>query len=233
MSIPFPNVIETLFALVVVSIFSVLYKDNPIFRFVQALITGVAVANVALTAITVILQYNVNPLVAGNYQYLVSVVWGLLCWTFFIPRLRSVYRLLMACFIATEMAIVVRGRFDYMLTQMMNWSGGLATDPVKILYPIVIICELLYFLYWKKSDDLLGPYLRIPRLIARYSFGIFFAFAIGGTIVATATTATSLLIRMNYFGGLYIAAIALIVIAIDALVGWRKIFGMSTTVTAT
>ncbi|MCJ7632935.1 hypothetical protein MUP77_11160, partial [Candidatus Bathyarchaeota archaeon] len=87
-----------------------------------------------------------------------------------------------------------------------------------------------YFLYWKKSDDILGPYLRIPRLIARYSFGIFFAFAIGGTIVVTATTALSLMIRMNYYGGLYVAAIAIIAIAIDATVGWRKILGMSKTV---
>lgn len=223
---PIPNLTEIMAAIVIVSIFSILYKDNPMFRIIQSVVTGVATANLALTAITAIDKLNLQPIIAGEYTYLISLAWGLLSYTFFIPRLRGIYRILMAAFIATELAIITRGRFSFLYNQTLSWSGGFMSDPIKIVYPIIVISEYIYFLYWKKSDDVIGPYVRIPRLIARYAFGIFFAFAIGGMMIQAGTAAISQILRMNLYGGMWVVLIAVIVIAIDALVGWSKILGI-------
>ena len=222
-------------ATVVMGLWSTMYKPNPLFKVIQTIIVGFASAHAVLAAITNIDRYCRIPITQGDYIIWLAVVWGVCHYAYFSSRLRGIYRICMFLTVSISLGQTLPSSLDSFLRMMSNWVGlAFSSDPLMWIFMIMFYLLLMYFLYWKRFDDVVGKtkWFSQLRVIASFALLAYVGYACGINFLQWLILAVGLTADIETNVGIYVPIIIGLFIAIDIVIGLRTIMG-SKTVTKT
>ncbi len=202
-------------ALLTLCILSFLYRDNPFFRFAEALFAGVSLGYyIGQTADQTIGPNLIRPLIddfGGNWHLLFAALIGINLYNRYIPRIAWLARFSLAIYVGYYVGInMVQKLHGEVLPQsgstMMNLLARTpdgALDVAGMLNGLVIflgvLAVLIYFFFSVEHKGAVGGISRVGIWYLMMGFGAAFGYTVMGRI--------SLLIgRMNFlvidwFGG--------------------------------
>jgi hypothetical protein len=166
-----------------------LYKDNHAFRFAQASLGAVSLANLVVYTIITVRSTSIDPLLAGKIVYIIPIVLGILMYTRISKEYSWMSRYGISVFIGTGLGIAARGIME---TQIL---GQIKANALPIIggqiYPfdnIVIIAStffvLTYFFFTIKPTGTTKSVFDTSSKIGRYALMIAFG-AIFGNVILT------------------------------------------------
>ena len=174
-------------ALLTLSIFSFLYKDNPFYRFAEHLFVGTSMGYwIALTWHNAVKPNLWIPLVKEhNLLYIIPLILGLFYFLRFVPRLNWLVRLPIAFSLgwasgvaipAVLQASIIKQIQGTMLTPAMfnRWDTGLWS--VVIL--IGVICTILFFFFSVERRGVMKPIAQIGITFLMIGFGASFGYTV-------------------------------------------------------
>jgi ABC-type enterobactin transport system permease subunit len=196
-----------------VLVFSYLFGDNPIFRFVSALFIGVAAGYFTVIIIyQVVLPRLVVPLLAGSSLALIPLVLSGLLLFKLSPRLSSLGNIPMAYLVGAGAAIAIGGAvFGTIFGQLKGVissfdlrSGATSGSPIIIILEgtfllVGTLAALAYFNFGAKNNPNKGP---SRGLVTSIFAGIgkgFIAITLGAVFAGVLTATITALIERSDF----------------------------------
>jgi hypothetical protein len=206
-------------AIMLFGVYSWMYKENPIYGIVEQLVIGVTAAHVLIMGFKSIQASIINPLIAGEIIAAGALILGLAYLCMFSRTLVPVYRLSMIMALG-----VAFGRT--LPTMIATLWGGIRTysQVTEIGIAVSAICMCLVFVYctfWRRIDTSFRP-VRTLGLAVIY---IYFGINLGAVTIARTSILIGQILEVSKGVGLYVAAIAMILIFIDVGYQWSKTRG--------
>ena len=210
-----PDVIKVIVvwvgALCTLGIYSILYKENKVFRFFEHLFIGIATGYTIYTAWNDVLRPNWwEPMtVEGKWWLAFALPGGLLFYTIYSRRHAWMSRLIFGLFFGAAAGRAFQGYASYyfpLIRSALNIpllpsadasKGGYALTPFSTaannwLYLLITIAVMTYFFFsFEQKNKAVQATSRIGRYVLMFAFGAIF----GSTIMARMT----LLIGRMYF----------------------------------
>ena len=179
-------------AFLVLSIYSFLYKDNPFYKFAEHLVVGVSAGYFAI-----ILYYNVflrkliNPLMAGEYWYIIPGILGLLMWARFSRKYQWLSRPTLGFVIGNGAGVAIPLYLqNYVLRQvhatMLPIGFGSWAQITNILIIIMVFCSLAYFYFSKQHKGVFGGAATFGIWTLMIGFGAGFGMTVMGRVALLA-----------------------------------------------
>lgn len=173
-------------AIMTLSTFSFLYKDNPFYKIAEHLVVGVSAGY-----FVILLYYNglvpklLDPIQQGMWWYFVPGLLGVLMWFRFSKKLSWISRYPIAFYIgiATGVAIPVemKARVNIQLAAIMDkpafelgWFAGVS----DIFIVIGSLCALFYFFFSKAHKGVFGGLAKTGIYILMVGFGASFGYTV-------------------------------------------------------
>lgn len=172
--------------------FSFLYKDNPVYKFVEHLFIGVSAGYAFIIAIEDNLIPNAyNPLVNDkNYLVIIPIILGLLMLTRLIPSISWISRysigfsvglgIGLAIMMQIESSIMVQIGATIGPFSRINFSTGEATlaSINSILILVGVIAALVYFFFSKEHTGAYGKVAKVGIWTLMITFGAAFGYTV-------------------------------------------------------
>jgi hypothetical protein len=208
--------------LIVFGVYSSLYKENPVYAFIEHAMIGISLAQILVVGWGSINKNLLTPLSEGQFTLLIPIIIGLSYLSIFVRGLEPVYRSIISARIGAMLGLEVGMSITVSITQIIAVAEGVATDLSNILALITMIFILFYFTFSRATDRVFS----IPRKISRWFIFLFFAANVA-TLYGTRLDAfVGWMFTIALSPGVVIIPIVAVIILIDVLVGWRKILGL-------
>lgn len=188
-----------------------LYKYNPIYSVIEALVIGAVLANEVGTALKAILNTVLTPVTVGDTTAIATLVLGAMYFFIFTRRYSYVYRMISVITIASTFGLVQSGQLLTMYQQNMMW----ATYVIDVSSALLIIGVITTMVYFTFSKTLERP-LRHVRTVGKLYLFAFFGISIGTMWYRYTNFAISYTLRTLTAPAIYVPFIILIYIALDA-----------------
>jgi len=195
----------TVAALLTLSTFSFLYKDNPFYKFAEHLVVGVSAGYFTMILIVTSLWPKlVGELSNGNYIYIVPAILGVMMFFRFSKTRSWISRYPIAIYIgvgaALEMILQLQARVIEQLNATIQIAGAIQAEgwtlsAVNDLIIIIgVVCGLAYFYFSKEHKGVFGGAATVGIWILMVGFGASFGYTVMARI--------SLFIdRVQFLGG--------------------------------
>jgi hypothetical protein len=194
-------------AFLTLCIFSFLYRDNPFFRFAEALFAGVSLGYyIGQTACQTIKPNLILPLVqdfSKNWHLIFAALIGLNLYNRYIPKISWLARLSLAIYVGyyTGITMVQKLQGEVLpqsgatMVDLFGRNGGTTAHPLAALNALIIfvgvLSVLVYFFFSVEHRGVVGKVSRLGIWYLMLGFGAAFGYTVMGRI--------SLLIgRMNF-----------------------------------
>jgi hypothetical protein len=182
-------------AFLTLCIFSFLYRDNPFFRFAEALFAGVSLGYfIGIVSVQTLKPNLFIPLFndfANRWHLLIPLVLGVGLYTRYIPSIQIASRIPLAVYVGYYVGInmvqklygeVVPQMGDTMLRLLPNANVS-ATDALNNLVIVVgVISVLIYFFFSMEHRGLVGGVSRLGIWFLMLGFGAAFGYTVMGRI---------------------------------------------------
>lgn len=189
-------------------IFSFLYKDNPLYRFAEALFTGISAAywmvmgfwNTLLpNCFAKLFPDTLARFIPGNtaheveYLYLIPLIFGLLLLSRLIPKWGSASRYSLAFvvglsaglnfirYIASDLLTQIQSTFLSLIV-VRDGQLSLGESFSNTVMVIGVIASLFYFFFSKEHKGGFGSIARVGTYVLMLSFGAVFGYTVMGRI---------------------------------------------------
>lgn len=168
----------------VISVWSVVFKDNPVFKFAEHTVVGSAAGYFTVVAILAIMTNGISPIYSqGRPWLIVPLVLGIFMfsrWT----KWGWGYRYPIAIVVGVGTGVTLRSTIEAQFTSQL-----LATvipifnpDPLKtfsnLVLVVVTICCVLYFIFTAPQKGVVGQFLGHTRKLAFYFLMLTFGAAV-------------------------------------------------------
>jgi len=166
-----------LWTIAILWVFSVFYRDNPFYDFLEYAYIGVVTAWGAGANFWAINSTIVQPILNGSDPWRILVpIMGACYFTVFLGRrFATFYRSVITMRLGAMLGTSVGTTIIVTITAAYQLSATASYDPFAIIAVFVACCVVLYFLFSKWSGD----HLRVPRRIAYWVvFGYFAGFGV-------------------------------------------------------
>jgi hypothetical protein len=133
------------------AVWSMVWKENPLYRVIQYSYVVVAATVFAILAVYAIINTAINPLMAGDWLYIIPIIGGLLIFTNQIKRYYWVSRYSLFFVLGVGTALAMRGALSSsVIGQIIALSNVLSfKDPFTALSTIVsVIFTFATFIYF-------------------------------------------------------------------------------------
>ena len=175
-------------AILTLCIFSLLYKDNPFYKFAERLVAGVATGYW-----TMLLYYTnfqdkvVEPIFQhGQWVYIIPTILGVLMWTRFSKKLAWVSRYPIAIYIGTSAGISITIYMKpYIFKQLEATMIPLSFDMSglnSLIVAIAVFAALVYFFFSAEHKGVAGSISRLGIYVVMIGFGAGFGLTVMGRI---------------------------------------------------
>lgn len=205
-------------AIVFFSVYSVLYKANPLYRAIVSVVVGVGAAQVLLLNFNAI--YNTSILALGDitktqafYTAALAIIVGLLYFTFFIPRLRPLYRSIIIITAGMELGIAISYAVSSLWGSVFNYGTTAFNSVPQFITMVAFALALSYFLFGKMLQKPIRPFRDVGRLILI----LYAAMTLPQMIIADLNMAQYFLIDSIRFGTWWIGGSILLAILLYAI----------------
>ena len=211
---------EILLAVLAVMAWSILYKQNPLFRVAESMTVGLTLAFVVYTGIDILGKRVFTPWSQGVWltPTTIAALLGFMSWT----RLGSrsigwISRWPLACLAGIGTGLAVKGVVGPQILGQLNTKSLIASDPLTSVNNVIIvvatITTLCYFTFSYRHTGVLGALARVGRVFMMLGFGT----TLGGFVM----TAMGYLIGHMFVivkpPAVYVVAIALAVLGADII----------------
>jgi hypothetical protein len=179
----------TVAALLTLSTFSFLYKDNPFYKFAEHLVVGVSAGYFTMILIVTSLWPKlVGELSNGNYIYIVPAILGVMMFFRFSKTRSWIARYPIAIYIgvgaALEMILQLQARVIEQLNATIEIAGAMQAEgwglsTVNDLIIIIgVVCGLAYFYFSKEHKGVFGGAATVGIWILMVGFGASFGYTV-------------------------------------------------------
>jgi hypothetical protein len=179
------------------AIFSLLYKENPVYRFFEHLFIGVATGYTVSQAWQDILKPKWwDLLVAGDWWMIFALLLGLLYYTIYIPRWSWMSRLLIGAMMGFGAGVAFQGFATQYGPQVGAAFVPLVPKPGMSAYALInnwivmltLIAVMTYFFFaFEQQNKAVRTTAKFGRWLLMISFGAIF----GQTVMARMALATN------------------------------------------
>jgi len=207
-------------AALVIMIYSILYRENPLFRVGEGILVGATVGHAVVQAI-----FNVRDLAIIKVQqglatgdiskilYVIPILLGIGLYLQFSKKYRYVSKISIAFMLSVGIALSMRGLlYNNVIGQIKGAIMPLNTIE-GIAYTIGLISVLLYFVYEEKTSRIAGPLPNLGRYVLMITMGAYFANSIMGRLSIVIGTMDGVLVTPS----IYLVPVAALVIVADVL----------------
>ena len=211
---------EILLAVLAVMAWSILYKQNPLFKMAESMTVGLTLAFVVYNGVDVLSKRVFTPWSQGLWltPTTIAAVLGFMSWTRLGPRSISwVSRWPLACLAGIGTGLAVKGVVGPQILRQLTTSSLIVANPMTSLNNVILavstITTLCHFTFSYKHTGLLGTSARVGRVFMMLAFGTM----LGGFVM----TAMGYLIGHMFIivkpPAIYVVAVALVVIGADVI----------------
>jgi hypothetical protein len=165
------------YAFFVISYFSQLYKDNPLYQFAEHIFIGVAAAHGLVMIYWSLNDMAIKPLIQGQYHWLFILLIGFLVLFRLIRGYRWVSNWPLAIGLGVGTGLAARGAIETQILVQITSTFKLMKlgTPLEILsnaiFIITVFCTVAYFLYTVKPLPSLQIMSKIGRWTLMSAFG--------------------------------------------------------------
>jgi len=160
---PIEPLMPYLSALVFFGAYSVLYKDNPLYRFIQSLVVGIGAGY--LFAAQIMMVHRVILPQLSTPAAALALVMGLAFFCIFIPRLISVYRAASILVLTVGIGIVLPFGVAIIWTVTESYAKNLFAGLGPFVTGLCYVLGLSYFLFTEKVDKPTAPFRNLGRVV--------------------------------------------------------------------
>ena len=191
MSAAFPGIGIWVAAFLTLCAFSFLYKDNPFFRFAEALFAGVSLGYYVGQVLNGTIMPNlIVPLqtdFAQNWDLLGAGMVGVLLFMRYVPRISWVSRYALAIYVAYYIGLDFTRRIHgEVLPQLSRTMLPLlpisGTALTSLVFVIGVFSVLVYFFFSKEQNAVTSRIARVGIWFLMISFGAGFGFTVMGRV---------------------------------------------------
>ncbi|MEW5876218.1 MAG: hypothetical protein AB1752_13695 [Candidatus Zixiibacteriota bacterium] len=180
----------TVAALLTLSIFSFLYKDNPFYKFAEHLMVGVSAGYWILQLYYNTFQPNVvQKLVSGQWHYLIPLFLGLLMWTRLTKKWSWISRYPLAFYLGIATGVAIPLEMKAKIIEQLNGSVDLVAfmhsaqaSGITIINNTLVLAgvlaSLIYFFFSKEHKGVTGGVAQFGIGVLMIGFGASFGFTV-------------------------------------------------------
>jgi hypothetical protein len=192
-AVPFDRLIVWMGALATIALYTVLYKENPVFRLAEHVFLGLATGmGLYMTWKTILYPMWWKELTAGHWAWILALVAGGMYYTIYSKRLSWMSRVVMMTMMGLSAGVYFRAFFGAYMPQIgasikplvvMGEAGGvdLFASFTNILFLVCLVSVMSYFFFSfeQKSRAVRGS-AHLGRWLMMIAFGAMF----GSTVMA-------------------------------------------------
>jgi hypothetical protein len=176
-------------AFLTLSIFSILYKDNPFYKFAEHLVVGVSAGYFAI-----ILYYSsfipkvwVPVVQQHKFIYLVPTILGVLMWTRFSRKRSWMSRYPIAAYMGIGMGVAIPVTMQaFILVPLYATMQPMGLTSLSLfnnlLVAVGVLCALIYFFFSKEHAGAFGGAATVGIWILMIGFGAGFGLTVMGRV---------------------------------------------------
>jgi hypothetical protein len=171
-----------------ISIYTFLYKDNPLYKFAEHLVVGVSAGYFA-----VILYYNgfipklIEPLKQGKFEYVIPALLGIMIWTRFSRKWSWISRYSLAFYIGSGSGLAIPLYIqNYVIRQLHSTMIPVGFSSWQLFSNILIVVGVLsalfYFYFSKEHTGAFGGVAKLGIWTLMIGFGAGFGLTVMGRV---------------------------------------------------
>jgi len=150
----------------ILMIYTILYRENPAFRFGEHLLVGATVGHAVVLSIFQIrdlalikVQQGISTGSLGKIAYVIPMLLGIALYLQFSKTYRHISRVAIAFMLAVGITLSARGLISVNVIGQIKGAIMPLNNIQNIVYTVGVISVLLYFIYEEECSRLLGPSL--------------------------------------------------------------------------
>ena len=163
MSSPIEPLMPYLNTFVFFAAYSVLYKDNPMYRFVQSLVVGVGAGYLFMAQVNQLQRLLIPAL--PQPMAIVALVMGLAFFCIFIPGLINVYRAASIIVMTVGIGLVLPYGVAITYTATLGYGQKLFTGAGQFIAGICYALGMSYFLFTGRLEKPTAPFRAAGRVV--------------------------------------------------------------------
>ncbi len=170
----------SLSALLTLSLYSFLYKDNPFYKLAEHIFAGISAGYyVGLIWHSVIKQQLWSPMVKeGQYLLIIPGILGALMFTRFISKISWLSRLSLAFVVGNTAGITIIQQLHGMVLPQVRSTFLNLTTLTGIVMVVGVISTIIYFYFSKEHKGALGFVAQVGIWFIMISFGASFGYTV-------------------------------------------------------
>jgi len=178
-------------AILIIFVFTYVYKENPLYRFAEHCMVGVATSVAFIASYKTIVDVLISPLLRGDVATLLLLILSIALFARYVKQYSWLVRWPLAVIAGAGIGVAVRGAAKAQILDQVTASMLKLNDINNVILFIFVICVLGYFLYvdYSKWPVLEGTLSKIGTL-GKYFLMIYF----GAQFATAAVYRVSLLI---------------------------------------
>jgi hypothetical protein len=170
----------SLSALLTLSLYSFLYKDNPFYKLAEHIFAGISAGYyVGLIWHSVIIQQLWSPMVKeSQYLLIIPGILGVLMFTRFISKISWLSRLSLAFVVGNTAGITIIQQLHGMVLPQVRSTFLNLTTLTGIVMVVGVISTIIYFYFSKEHKGALGFVAQVGIWFIMISFGASFGYTV-------------------------------------------------------
>jgi len=213
------DLVQMVLTLSILGVYSHYYKDNPLYSIVESLTVGIyAGINVVESVRTI--YFNELTAVAGKPELIIPILLGIGVFTFFTQRLIGVYRTVLVLIAANRVGLAISAELWSTMDRIYRMSMP-QYGVISLAYLICGTLSVTVWLYNRRFDQPLRQVRRVGLFVILSAFG----YNVGQQFVPRITSAIGAINTAITTDGIYVLAVVVVAIAVDAIYGWRRLLG--------
>lgn len=171
------------------ALFSIAWKDNPVYRFVEHLYVGMAAAYGVGMAWFNYGRPNIEAIQKGNISYIIPIIIGLMIYTRYIKSLAWISRYTISFTVGTGAGYILSRDFRTNIVNQLAatfkpfWVPGNISETINNLILVIgVMGTMAYFLFTARRKGVVGVAANIGKWIMMIAFGTAFGNTVLGRI---------------------------------------------------
>jgi hypothetical protein len=167
-------------AILILCLYSFLYKENPVFRFAEHLYIGIGAGHAVAVQWNNLKNTAWLPLIKGNLLMIIPIAIGILLYTRFSKRWAHVSRLCLALPVGLGIGLALRGLPAAQILSQIRATLVPLDNINNFLLVIGVMGTLSFFFFTTRRTVVTNVFSEIGKWTMMITFGLTFATAVFG-----------------------------------------------------
>jgi len=172
-------------------IYSLLYKENKFYRFIEHLFVGTTMGYWIVVALRSLNATGVKKLAAGNYIYIIPFILGAFLFArFYNKEYGWLNRFAIALIVGTTIGVSLRGIPEVIFIKQLSatlspllGAGSMMANINNIIIFLAFVTSILYFTFTFNVKGKYGASIEKVRQTGRYFLMIYFGALFGNAVI--------------------------------------------------